>query len=407
MKLRDLLFLSFRYASSRILETLVVVLSMAIGVAVFTTAVGLIRAYAQDLDQTLTSPEFREINVWPSTGGRQILDRPPADPPRLTAEDAARAAAECPAVSHGYVRWGIGESGSDGGALIATRVTPGIFAAWELEAAQGTLLVDEDIREARAVAVIGDGIARRLFKGASPIGQTIGYAKYRVIGVLRPAPSSLYTSDMSGSIDSAVFVPCTYMPWKEITSSPNLAFMVPRGGSMEAAETQLKAFFNRQYGEGTVSVFSLRGRVVVEQKIAVPFSALVAVVAGTILVCLSIAILNLLFHRVARRRASIGLASAVGASRRDTFRLYFTEFMLTGLVGGFLGVLLSLAFGQVVQGVLNPEGSAIPGLRIAVNAPTVGFALAFVLALELLLSLLPTLQATHTSPVEAMRGGQG
>ena len=97
----------------------------------------------------------------------------------------------------------------------------------------------------------------------------------------------------------------------------------------------------------------------------------------------------------------------MGASRRDTFLLYLAEFVLTGLVGGLLGVLLSLAFGQVVQGVLNPEGSAIPGLRIAVNAPTVGLALAFVLVLELLLSLLPTLQATHTSPVEAMRGGQG
>ncbi len=401
MRTRDLVFLSLRYARSRLVETLVIVLSTAIGVAVFTTAFGLIRAYSKDLNDTLERPEYREITVSPGTWQLAARNAPPAGPPRLSAEVAQRAAAACPAVSHGYVETQWGE-----GYLNVLRVSPPYFDAWRLSAAQGALLADEDIRQARNVAVIGARIARGVFKGESPIGKRIGSRDYRIIGVLRSAPSAWFSEEMSGSTDNTIFVPYTELPSDVQTWPVRLAFMVPPDGSIEAAESELRSFFAAEYGPNSVEISSRRAQVLTEQRIAVPLSALIAVLSATILVCLSVAILNLLYHRVARRRASLGLAAAVGASRRDTFGLFLAEFMFTGAGGGLLGIMLSFALGEVVQRFLNPQGSAVPGLRIAVTWPTVGFALCFVLVLELAMCLLPALHAARSSPVESMRGGQ-
>ena len=84
--------------------------------------------------------------------------------------------------------------------------TPGSFQARNLSLAEGRLLMDVDVDNARDVCVLGSKLAENLFPNISAIGRRIKLAgiNYTVVGVLEPKGGSL-----GGEQDNFAVVPVT------------------------------------------------------------------------------------------------------------------------------------------------------------------------------------------------------
>jgi putative ABC transport system permease protein len=112
---------------------------------------------------------------------------------------------------------------------------------------------------------------------------------------------------------------------------------------------------------------------------------------------------NLLLARAETRNREVAVRHALGASRRRLVRQFITESLVLGLVGGALGVLVSV---WAIDGVtaLIPK-SAPRATEIRLDRTTVMFAFACALFAALLFGLAPILHARRSDLHGALKDG--
>jgi putative ABC transport system permease protein len=112
---------------------------------------------------------------------------------------------------------------------------------------------------------------------------------------------------------------------------------------------------------------------------------------------------------VAERRRDIGLLRALGATRRTVVGLILTEGVLQGLIGSGLGLLLGY---WMAAGVLKlAQGPLSQFINLSLGMPVVSPALVLVsillgLGVTVLAGLVPAWNASHITPLEALRPSQ-
>jgi putative ABC transport system permease protein len=99
-------------------------------------------------------------------------------------------------------------------------------------------------------------------------------------------------------------------------------------------------------------------------------------------------------YSVARRTREIGIRMALGAQRREVLSMFLREGSTTLVSGIGLGLLLAVATGRIVRGLLYQVSPLDPIAFVAAS---------FVLALAALAAtLLPARRATRVDPVAAV-----
>jgi ABC-type antimicrobial peptide transport system permease subunit len=124
-------------------------------------------------------------------------------------------------------------------------------------------------------------------------------------------------------------------------------------------------------------------------------------VIGVAAISAALVIFFMMFYTVRERTREIGVFKALGFKGRSVMAMFVIEGMVIGLLGGLAGVLIAMASGRALSGLLLPAAEeytpADPGLALA----------AVVLALATVLgaagSLYPAMLASRKSAVEAMR----
>jgi len=120
----------------------------------------------------------------------------------------------------------------------------------------------------------------------------------------------------------------------------------------------------------------------------------------------SIGIVNTLVMAILERRREIGIMKAIGASDGDVKKLFFAEAGAMGILGGFVGVALGWAIGQVINlgtNVYLKRQSLPPEHFWAVPWWLVGAAIVFAFIVSLLSGLYPAGRAARLDPVQALR----
>lgn len=118
------------------------------------------------------------------------------------------------------------------------------------------------------------------------------------------------------------------------------------------------------------------------------------------LVVAGVSILNVMLMSAVERRQEIGVLRAVGFRKRDVLFVMLSEAALLGVAGGFVGIILSVGVGLVLNHFTLNDPMATFQLR---NLLFLTVAFGFGVATSVLSGLYPAWKAANERPVEALR----
>ena len=293
-------------------------------------------------------------------------------------------------------------------------VTSGFFDALGVKAAQGRTFLPEESEAGRnQVVVLKHSFWQQHLNGDPQIvGKTITLNRkpFTVVGVM---PADFNYPYNGGEM----WTPRVFS--KEELQDRGSRFLrviglLKPGVTPAQAQAELHGIALRaqqQFPESntgrSVSVWTLTDDAVRGAKSGVPI-AMGAVVFVLLIACANVA--NLLLVRAASRQRETAVRLALGASRARLILQALTESAVLGLLGGALGLIVSVwAIQALAQGI--PEGFSkfIPGWsRLGINFTVLGFTFIVSLLAGCVAGLAPVWYSTRTNVNEALKaGGRG
>jgi len=270
-----------------------------------------------------------------------------------------------------------------------------------------TFLPNDERASAARVVILANALWQRSF-GADPsiVGHTVELdgEPVEVVGVLPPR------FEFSGPLDLLVPLRADMNPGRESRWVRIFGRLRP-GGTLDETRSEMRALEARlasSYPEAdagmSTSVIPLQRDWFSEGFRQGSLISSVAVLFVLLIACANVA--NLLLARGATRDHELALRSALGAGRGRIVRQLLTESVILGLVGGALGMLLSVEGIRWIRGLL--PGTFPQVERIALNGRVVFFTLLISLGSGLVFGLAPAFQGTRGSLRHALSdGGRG
>jgi putative ABC transport system permease protein len=287
-----------------------------------------------------------------------------------------------------------------------TTTVVGTTTPWETvrnrSVTQGRFIVNQDVTDHTAVAVLGSDTASQLFSGADPVGQTVNVngVPMTVIGVLNSVGSSASTTGTNP--DDQVVVPISTASQRLFGSTTLSSILIQSTSSAtltaayQEANTELLALHGiTTASNADFTIASQASLVTTATSVDHTLTILLGGIAGISLLVGGIGVMNIMLVSVTERIREIGLRKALGATPPLIRRQFLLEASVLGLAGGALGALLA-----VVGAALLPH---VIGYPIAVSVGASVGALVVAIAIGLVFGVYPASRAARMAPIDALR----
>ncbi|MFV5591212.1 MacB family efflux pump subunit [Acinetobacter variabilis] len=254
----------------------------------------------------------------------------------------------------------------------------------------------ESVTEQAQDVVIDSNTKNTFFAdGTNPVGQVIllGSVPSRVIGVIEEQKSMMGNSDSLN----------VYLPYSTVMSrmlgQSNVRSIIVRIKDeypSAAAENAILSLLVQRHG--AQDVFTQNSDSIREtiQETTQTMTLLVSAIAVISLVVGGIGVMNIMLVSVTERTQEIGVRMAVGARQSDILQQFLIEAVLVCILGGILGVLLSLGIGQLI--------THFAGETFQMAYSTTSIVAAFVCSslIGIVFGFIPARNAARLNPVDAL-----
>ncbi|WP_329415011.1 MacB family efflux pump subunit [Acinetobacter indicus] len=231
--------------------------------------------------------------------------------------------------------------------------------------------------------------------GSNPVGQVIllGSVPSRIIGVVDAQQG------MGGNADSLN----VYLPYSTVLSRMlgqshvrSIIVRIKDEYPSAAAENAILSLLVQRHGAQDVftqNADSIRETI---QQTTATMTLLISAIAVISLVVGGIGVMNIMLVSVTERTQEIGVRMAVGARQSDILQQFLIEAVLVCILGGILGVLLSLGIGQLI--------TQFAGGTFQMAYSTTSIVAAFICSslIGIVFGFIPARNAARLNPVEAL-----
>ncbi|MCY4377274.1 MAG: ABC transporter permease [Spirochaetaceae bacterium] len=228
-------------------------------------------------------------------------------------------------------------------------VTPEFFAAWGLAAAEGDVFQASDVDRGEPLLVLGSTLGSTLFEDGESVGRQVLSRNqlYRIIGVLEPSGTEVDSLAFSPAVIAAGQFQGFGGRFRALRT--NLRFMVEDPDQLEEARAQLVNWFDSSHGVGAVAISVPREEAEATADRNGRLATVILFLALSALLIAAVNVTNIFFSRAVRKRRTVGILKAVGASIRQVFTVFFLEALAIGAVGAAVGLGLSALLSRLME----------------------------------------------------------
>ena len=297
------------------------------------------------------------------------------------------------------------------------------ISAFEMD--EGDFFNDEQMKNGKAVCIIGKGIKSRFFSKENPLGKMlkVGNNWLKVIGVLKGRFIEARSMENLGIRDynMDVYTPLNtvllrYKNRALITEAAikrnrrgnnrdqnqnyhqldRLVIQVDRSESIEPVVQVINKMLKRRHRqtidyEITIPELLLKQ----QQRTKSIFNFVLGAIAGISLLVGGIGIMNIMLASVLERIKEIGLRQSIGATRRDIVTQFMIEAVMISVSGGITGIVLGILIGYAVSSLAD-----IPTI-ISFSSIVISFGVAA--SIGIIFGIAPAKRASEQDPITSLR----
>jgi putative ABC transport system permease protein len=274
------------------------------------------------------------------------------------------------------------------------------FETMRIPILEGRGIIESDAASALPVAVINETLARRWWKGKTPIGEHIIIGEFmgRYFSQAPPPAREIVgvTGDVKGMLLTRPAPPMVYIPAPQAGDMNRARDFVIRAARGLQLGPALRQAVSEVHPKLRITDLRAMSDVISGSVADQRFDALLmALFASVALALASVGIYGVLSLFVNQRTHEIGVRMALGAESRQVLRLVVKQGLLLALIGIAIGVSAALGLMRFLSGLLY-------GVHATSIAPYAVGSLVLVFV-ALLASYLPARRASRVDPIAALR----
>ncbi|MBX3290872.1 MAG: ABC transporter permease [Acidobacteria bacterium] len=281
-------------------------------------------------------------------------------------------------------------------------VTPNYDEIANIRLKEGRWLTELDNQERRNVLIVGVNAVEALFDGDAEeaMGKEIRMngSTWTIVGVLEKREAGFFGENEE---DRKIFMPYRTARKMAPTRDAVLHIAQAKSGELNAAVQEIEGILRLRRGvaHGAPNDFDVKtaddfmgqfdGMMAGVGLAAIAISCLGLLVGG-------IGVMNIMLVSVTERTKEIGIRKAIGATRGAIVFQFLAEAMALTLLGGVVGVILSL-------GISNLLLLLLPSLPAKVELWMILLSLGVSVGIGLVFGVLPARKAAKLDPIESLR----
>lgn len=406
MKINQILSISLQSLKNNRLRTFLTILGVVVGIFSVIVIMTIMTMLQNSIDEGLSSLSKNTFQIQKNDnvfgGGPRMRDRNRED---LTIEDGRRLREMLKEAKYvGVEQWQFGivvkyQSKETNPNISVAGVNTDAMRTNDWNVEEGRDFREDDINYSSNVCLIFHPIVEKLFPNSNPIGKEIRVdgRPLRVIGIVEPQ-SALFGQ----SRDNYVIVPIT--TWQSMYGrygrSVNITVMSESKDDyndvIEAATGYMRTIRKVAPGEpNDFYIFSNESMIEQTNQITGPIKIIALVISLIALIAAGVGIMNIMLVSVTERTREIGIRKALGARKIWILIQFLFEAVILCLLGGFIGIFIGVASGNIAGGLLNAQ-AAIPWDWVMIG-------LTMCIAVGVIFGTYPAYKASNLDPIEALR----
>ena len=261
--------------------------------------------------------------------------------------------------------------------------------------AQGRIFTQDEVNNIASVVVIDHNTLKEIFSGdPNPVGKIIIFNKkpLKIVGVTEednnPGP-------MSDSMN--IWIPYTTAMYKinGSTDINSITVKISDRVNSQVAEESIEHILTSLHGKKDFFMINSDSIKQTVESATNTMKLLIASIAVISLIVGGIGVMNIMLVSVTERTKEIGIRVAIGAKQADILLQFLIEAILICLVGGFMGVSLSMFIGFCFNTFSENFGMIF-------STASIVLALVCSTAIGIIFGYMPAKNASNLNPIDAL-----